>query len=735
MVEDNLHIELIEQRIDELETIEEDIDQTVKDMTNKLDAQIKLIRDELEESIDDVVDKIKNENKRLHAEAKDKINKLEASHKDTLKAIKKIADAVPGIDEIVDNLVKVSGEKFKLSTKNIDGLDQTIAAFSNQLGNNKTYLHGGGDTVTAGTNVTITTNTAGQKVISATGTGGGVWGSITGTLSDQTDLQTALDAKITANTPITGDTKTKITYDTDGLVTSGADATTADIADSTNKRYVTDAQLTVIGNTSGTNTGDQTSIAGITGTKSQYNTSVTDGDFLFVGDITQYTDEMAQDAVGSMVDSTLVYTDVTPLLSRAALTGDVTASTGSNATTIANNAVTTAKIANFAITDAKVNDVDWAKITFTPTTLAGYGITDAITGLTTGTTSITSGTNTKVLYNNSGVLGEYTISGSGNVAMTTSPTFSTDITTPLIIGGTGTTSTLTFRTTSGVGTTNADMIFQVGNNGATEAMRITNGGFVGIGTTPTTKFSVVQTDGFGTYVDPLGVTVNSFMYLNPNITTSTFGTPMRVMALETVVNPSSDPGTKTVNGIVSQVTVPSGSVNLSGVTMRGLNFTVQHGGTGSINALVGLLGNATNRSTGTVTTATGGQLTFNNLGAGTITTAYGMLISDISNAGTITNTYGVYVGDITTGTQTNTPFSFYASDANTLNYFAGRTGIGTSTPAASAILDLTSTTGAFLPPRMTTAQRDALTAVDGMMIYNTTLATMQYRKAGSWVSI
>ena len=59
------------------------------------------------------------------------------------------------------------------------------------------------------------------------------------------------------NTPITGATKTKITYDTKGLVTVGADATTADIADSTNKRYVTDANLTVINNTSGTNTGDQ----------------------------------------------------------------------------------------------------------------------------------------------------------------------------------------------------------------------------------------------------------------------------------------------------------------------------------------------------------------------------------------------------------------------------------------------------------------------------------------------
>lgn len=72
-----------------------------------------------------------------------------------------------------------------------------------------------------------------------------------------TATQTALDGKVDENAAITGATKTKITYDAKGLVTSGADATTADVADSTNKRYVTDAQLTVIGNTSGTNTGDQ----------------------------------------------------------------------------------------------------------------------------------------------------------------------------------------------------------------------------------------------------------------------------------------------------------------------------------------------------------------------------------------------------------------------------------------------------------------------------------------------
>lgn len=142
---------------------------------------------------------------------------------------------------------------------------------------------------------------------------GATWGSITGTLSSQTDLQNELDGKldldggnantdinidvysmnaksfhakgtagaghvglkhqsanITAsasestiganvngdpvwkndgnaiqnimleNTAITGATKTKITYDAKGLVTSGSDATTADIAESTNRLYVSD---------------------------------------------------------------------------------------------------------------------------------------------------------------------------------------------------------------------------------------------------------------------------------------------------------------------------------------------------------------------------------------------------------------------------------------------------------------------------------------------------------------
>jgi len=61
---------------------------------------------------------------------------------------------------------------------------------------------------------------------------------------------------------------------------------------------------------------------------------------------------------------------------------------------------------------------------------------------------------------------------------------------------------------------------------------------------------------------------------------------------------------------------------------------------------------------------------------------------------------------------------------------SGNFGIGTTSPQGA--LDVSSTTGAFIVPRMTTAQRNALTAVNGMIIYNTTTNKFNFYENGAW---
>ncbi len=63
----------------------------------------------------------------------------------------------------------------------------------------------------------------------------------------------------------------------------------------------------------------------------------------------------------------------------------------------------------------------------------------------------------------------------------------------------------------------------------------------------------------------------------------------------------------------------------------------------------------------------------------------------------------------------------------------GALGIGTSSPAASALLDLTSTTTGFLPPRMTTTQMNAIASpAAGLTVYNSTDGAIEYYDGTAW---
>jgi hypothetical protein len=144
-------------------------------------------------------------------------------------------------------------------------------------------------------------------------------------------------------------------------------------------------------------------------------------------------------------------------------------------------------------------------------------------------------------------------------------------------------------------------------------------------------------------------------------------------------------------------------------------------------------------------------LTASTVGQGAYITANGMLESWVN---VIANTNTTNLRVMRFGNKTNrfeiqrlndasngilgTPFSF-ANDAPTNAFYmltSGTVGFGTSTPSEKSLLDLTSTTKGFLPPRMTTVQRDAITSVPaGLMIYNTTTNKLNFYNGSAWEAV
>jgi hypothetical protein len=89
------------------------------------------------------------------------------------------------------------------------------------------------------------------------------------------------------------------------------------------------------------------------------------------------------------------------------------------------------------------------------------------------------------------------------------------------------------------------------------------------------------------------------------------------------------------------------------------------------------------------------------------------------------------------GTET---WGFYTA-VDCYNWFKGSLKIGGTAGSTDKVtnssvgLEIESTTQAFLNARMTTTQRDALTALNGMQIYNTTTDKLQVYAAGVWTDL
>jgi hypothetical protein len=96
------------------------------------------------------------------------------------------------------------------------------------------------------------------------------------------------------------------------------------------------------------------------------------------------------------------------------------------------------------------------------------------------------------------------------------------------------------------------------------------------------------------------------------------------------------------------------------------------------------------------------------------------------------------VGDFTFGinnSANNTEVGL-ADARMTMQGSTGNVGIGTTAPDANAILDVTSTTKAFMPPRMTTTQKNAIASpTAGMVVYDSTLNKLCVRAASAWETV
>lgn len=223
---------------------------------------------------------------------------------------------------------------------------------------------------------------------------------------------------------------------------------------------------------------------------------------------------------------------------------------------------------------------------------------------------------------------------------------------------------------------------------------------------------------------------------------------LNAFAQQTLVDGGGNPAT--IHGLISQPTI-------------GDNLTLTSADTIAVNTAA-LINIGTNSSVATafIGIAALGLPAVLTMGAGsTLDRVYGALFALSLDAGaaggtvdevglcravsipngttTVNNLYG-YLFDLPFGDPGTKTFGFYDRPGKN-NYLAGTLLIG-GTPGSddvvsnsSVALEIKSTTKAFIPSKMTTTERNAMTAVDGMILYNTTDDKLQVRAAGSWVDL
>ena len=220
-----------------------------------------------------------------------------------------------------------------------------------------------------------------------------------------------------------------------------------------------------------------------------------------------------------------------------------------------------------------------------------------------------------------------------------------------------------------------------------------------------------------------------------------------------------------VNGDAALIIQPTTNNSVSGTlyglnnssTVSTINSASSYIGINSTNAVsttivscIAIQGNV-NISAGTTTTVKGFNVNGAVTGTGTANNYIGYDYIDVfkGGSGAVSRQFGLRIGNLTAGGAANVGLLFnnaantsvsgtwdiYSQSGNN-SYLAGSIGIGASTINASAQLQIESTTKGFLPPRMTTTQKNAISSpATGLVVYDTTLNKLAVYTGSAWETV
>ena len=295
--------------------------------------------------------------------------------------------------------------------------------------------------------------------------------------------------------------------------------------------------------------------------------------------------------------------------------------------------------------------------------------------------------------------------GSGSISIATSatPSFATSVTTPLVIGGTAASSSLTLQSTSGIGTSDS-ILFKVGNNGATTAMSIATGGTVTIGTLNLTNALGVGYGGTGLTTTPANGALDIGNGTGFTRTTLTAGTNIAItngagsISIATSATPS----------FATSVTTPL----VIGGTAASSSLTLQStSGVGTSDSILFKVGN--NGATTAMTVDTSGNVGIGTSSPGTQFNVYKSTATQVAirpqnslayaDFGPISDgtVYGPYAAPaastgLIVGTSNSNPVQLWTNGAERMRVDAtGNVNVGSSAPVNPASLSILKQTTAL----------------------------------------